>query len=446
MAEAGPLVGREVNLLLRGAVDIWAGGLLRFYLLHIFLLPLLAIIFISVHYYKVAREHFISLPARFEEDPTVDPEEKRIAEERIDLLPNLMIHELMLTSVATFILVLACATFYHAPLEAHADPQVTPLHTEAPWYFLWLQGMLKLGDKTLFGVVLPSVIFGVIFAVPWIHQNRHRLASKRKAALAIGMIFTVMMVILTYMGTPGYGIETPPAQNILSHLAPATHPGPVRELPWDLIETGPDGAMKTYFVSYPEAWASDPQYADRSRFEFIEAATMEPEDEWREILHEFKIEVENAPKLIPPVHGDAALAKVTAEVRQPGLKWLVFTIHWQEIEVDEEGRATEVIPYQRVDIDARTGEPVRDEEGEVVLVTDEVVVFKDADGTRYVVSPDTNERVDVTDTVSWPALVVQGGRVVEEELQLSLRNAYPNLKTSEQTAIVAIHKDANYHR
>jgi len=35
MADAAPLVGREVNLLLRGAPDIGAGGLLRFYLFHV---------------------------------------------------------------------------------------------------------------------------------------------------------------------------------------------------------------------------------------------------------------------------------------------------------------------------------------------------------------------------------------------------------------------------
>src|SRR3972149_3531572 len=60
MAEAAPLVGNELNLLLRGAPDIGAGGLLRFYLGHVILLPLAAILLISVHYYKVAREHSFS--------------------------------------------------------------------------------------------------------------------------------------------------------------------------------------------------------------------------------------------------------------------------------------------------------------------------------------------------------------------------------------------------
>ncbi|MBI3961761.1 MAG: cytochrome b N-terminal domain-containing protein [Deinococcus sp.] len=56
-----PVFADEALLLLRGAPDIGQAGLLRFYLLHVFFLPLLAIIFISVHYYKVVRQR-LTLP------------------------------------------------------------------------------------------------------------------------------------------------------------------------------------------------------------------------------------------------------------------------------------------------------------------------------------------------------------------------------------------------
>jgi quinol-cytochrome oxidoreductase complex cytochrome b subunit len=82
MAEAAPLVGYQTNLILRGSQDISAGGLLRFYLLHVFLLPLVAIIFISVHYYKVSREHSISLPAAIEEGEA-PPEKKAKPKKKI---------------------------------------------------------------------------------------------------------------------------------------------------------------------------------------------------------------------------------------------------------------------------------------------------------------------------------------------------------------------------
>ncbi len=338
MAEAAPGFGNEVNLLLRGAIDIWADGLMRFYLLHVLLMPLLAIIFISIHYYKVAREHSISLPAVVEEGD-MDPAEKKYQEERIDLIPDLLIHEVMLTAFASFLMILAVATFYHAPLEHHADQQITPLHTEAPWYFLWLQGMLKLGGKGLMGIILPTIIFALLFAVPWIDRNPHRLAKRRPVAIGIGVMLTIIFLILTYMGTPGYGIETPPAQDILSHFLPATHPGPFRELDWDTIDTAEGGEQRTYFVSYPDGWEEDPNYADRDKFVFIASLNEEEgqEGEFYDLLREFKAEVEKAAKLIPPSNTSLPLAKVTVENLMPELKWSIWTIQWDEIVTDADG-------------------------------------------------------------------------------------------------------------
>src|SRR5919112_4383674 len=56
MAEAGPGIGNALNLLLRGAPDVGGGTLLRFYLLHIFMMPMLTLILISVHYYAVRKQ------------------------------------------------------------------------------------------------------------------------------------------------------------------------------------------------------------------------------------------------------------------------------------------------------------------------------------------------------------------------------------------------------
>jgi quinol-cytochrome oxidoreductase complex cytochrome b subunit len=63
-AEAAPpaeIVGKNINLLVRGAPTFGPGGLLRWYLLHVLVLPLLTGIFIFVHYYKVVL-HGHSLP------------------------------------------------------------------------------------------------------------------------------------------------------------------------------------------------------------------------------------------------------------------------------------------------------------------------------------------------------------------------------------------------
>jgi hypothetical protein len=231
------MVGNELNLLLRGAPDIGAGGLLRFYLLHVILLPLAAILIISVHYYKVAREHSISLPARFEEG-NVSKDEEKDAKQRIDIIPDLLTHEVFLTVLGIFFLVIATAYFYHAPLENHANPQQTPLDTKAPWYFWWLQGMLKLGDKTLMGIILPTIIVGLLVAVPYIDRNPHRSFFKRPLAVSLGILGVLVLVVLSYMGTPEYGITTPAATRIVQDLAPEEGTGPLRSIPYDQLQPG----------------------------------------------------------------------------------------------------------------------------------------------------------------------------------------------------------------
>ena len=238
MAEAAPLFGREVNLLLRGAPDIGAGGLLRAYLLHIVLLPLAAILVLSIHYYKVGREHGISLPASLEEGD-VAPETKKAAKQRIDYIPDLFTHEVFLTALGLFALVaFVTLTGWHAPLENIADPQVTPLDTKAPWYFWWLQGMLKLGDKTLMGIIVPTLLVGLLIGLPYIDRNPHRSLHRRPLAVGLGLLFVLVILVLSYMGTPEYGIESDPATRIVQDMAPEEGIGPLRAIPFDQLQPG----------------------------------------------------------------------------------------------------------------------------------------------------------------------------------------------------------------
>lgn len=237
MAEAAPLLGNEVNLLLRGTPDIGAGGLLRFYLLHVALLPFVGLLMLSIHYYKVSREHGISLPAKYEEDDLA-PEVQKEANERVDYLPNILTHEIFLTSLGLFVLVFSTTFLYSAPLENIANPQQTPLDTQAPWYFWWLQGLLKLGDKTLMGIILPTILLALLVAVPYLDRNPHRKARKRPFAITLGISAVIAVVILSYMGTPRFKIETPAAARIIQDLAPEEGLGDLRAIPYDQLVPG----------------------------------------------------------------------------------------------------------------------------------------------------------------------------------------------------------------
>lgn len=233
MAEAAPpeVVGTNVNLLLRGAPDIGAGGLLRFYLLHVFALPLVTIVFLFVHYYKVVL-HGHGLPPRMEEIGQ-DTAKRVPVNKRVYFIPDVLTTELMWVGLVSLIMVVMVTWFYHAPLENHANPQSTPLHTVAPWYFLWLQGMLKLGDKILMGVVAPTIIFGFLFIMPYLDVTKSRRYAHRRFSLTLGALSVLALVVLTYMGTPFYGVDSAADQEIIQEMIPDELVGPLRSTPYD---------------------------------------------------------------------------------------------------------------------------------------------------------------------------------------------------------------------
>ena len=128
MADAAPPpeVGKAVALLLKGAPDLGAGGLLRFYLLHVFALPLVAILFLFVHYYKVIR-HGHSLPPGMEAVGE-DNARKVPQDKRVPFLPDIFTNEILWFGLILAAMILPIAlNLYHAPLEHAANAQSTPL-------------------------------------------------------------------------------------------------------------------------------------------------------------------------------------------------------------------------------------------------------------------------------------------------------------------------------
>jgi hypothetical protein len=123
-----------------------------------------------------------------------------------------------------------------APLEHIANPQQTPLDTKAPWYFWWLQGMLKLGDKSLMGIIIPSLLVVLLLAVPYIDRNPNRSFAKRPVAVAIGILGILLLIMLSYMGTPLFGIETPAATRFIQDMSPEEGVGPISEVPFDQLQ------------------------------------------------------------------------------------------------------------------------------------------------------------------------------------------------------------------
>ncbi|MFN8527757.1 MAG: cytochrome bc complex cytochrome b subunit [Anaerolineae bacterium] len=241
MVEAAPpeIVGTNLNLLLRGGPDIGANGLLRFYLLHVLLVPALLFVFTGVHYYKVIVNGHSLPPA--EENIGEDTAKRVPLDKRVYFIPDILTSEILWVAVTSLILVVLVTWFFHAPLENHANPQSTPLGTTAPWYFLWIQGALKLGDKVLWGIIFPTVFLGFLFIWPYVDTAPSRRWAHRRIQLTVGFLIMSSLVVFSYMGLSEFGVVNSADITVMHHMTMEpqhNHMGTLRPIPFDELTPG----------------------------------------------------------------------------------------------------------------------------------------------------------------------------------------------------------------
>ncbi|MCB9450780.1 MAG: cytochrome bc complex cytochrome b subunit [Anaerolineaceae bacterium] len=241
MIEATPpeIVGTNLNLLIRGGPEIGANGLLRFYLVHVLALPALLFVFTGVHYYKVILHGHSLPPSR--ENVGEDTAKRVPLDKRVYYIPDILTSEVMWVAVTTLILIVLCVWFYDAPLENHADPQITPLGTTAPWYFLWIQGALKLGDKVFWGIIFPGIVVGGLAVLPYLDVTRSRRFADRRVMISFGLALISLSSFFSYMGLSKFAVSTSADSEILHELIfpPAhNHIGKLLPIPFDELKPG----------------------------------------------------------------------------------------------------------------------------------------------------------------------------------------------------------------
>ena len=347
MAEASPFIGEQANLIMRGAPELGANGLLRFYLVHVLLLPILLFIFTGVHYYKVII-HGHSLPPQ-SENIGEDTAKRVPLDKRVYFIPDVLTNEIMWIAVTTFILIVLSTWFYHAPLENQADPQVTPLGTTAPWYFLWIQGALKLGDKTFWGVIFPTIAIGALAIIPYLDVAPSRRYAHRRIMLSAAMLLITITTVLSYMGLAQFAVSTAAETTVLHEMTkePAhNHLGLVRPIPFDQMVPGAyttaevgEANPRDAVASFNEAIENNGQM-EALRVELNDAhiATLPtsfrnvPADapvlhhvleEFDHLLHEFELELPNA-------WGAIVITESQADVRR-----IDVIISWDGVEIDQ---------------------------------------------------------------------------------------------------------------
>lgn len=217
IADTIPVIGREITTILRGGPSFGAEGLLRFYLLHIIALPALFLLLLGIHYYRVVRLHGVLVV-----DDTTSTDHARCHNQKsskVRFLPEIPLTELLLSLVGLTILTVAAAWCYDAPLQHHADPLLTPAAVRAPWFFLWLQGALKLGDSFVMGICVPLAALLLLTFFPYFPALTANMSNPwhRKIILVMG---GATLLGLTFLGLPRYGSNLSPAAVILNGFIP----------------------------------------------------------------------------------------------------------------------------------------------------------------------------------------------------------------------------------
>jgi quinol-cytochrome oxidoreductase complex cytochrome b subunit len=245
-----PLVGGQVRELLIGGHGVGEGALLRFYVLHVAVLPSMLILFTIVHFWRVRKDGGLSRPlwklkvkqpeqqlvtigAPPETAPlrvgaasatktyglmefvsgkpifeTIEPDEE---DDSVFSYPYAFFREAIALMV-TVTGIMAISLFFRAPLEELANPAKTPNPAKAPWYFLGLQELVS-HSALIGGVIAPALMVLALLAIPYFDRSPSRRPADRRWAIWIFTTFVVANVILIVIGTffrgPGWAFVPP---------------------------------------------------------------------------------------------------------------------------------------------------------------------------------------------------------------------------------------------
>ncbi|MDX2000682.1 MAG: cytochrome b N-terminal domain-containing protein [Thermoanaerobaculia bacterium] len=250
IAAYAPVVGELTRFVLLGDQVVGQEALIRFYVLHVAVLPVIMTILIGVHFWRIRKDGGLSRPAGADL-PEAQPAFALAREGKLEGLaplaktqkkksfgvlgmvrgpftkvgntpdnmvyswPHLFTAELFVFAL-TVLVVLVMAIGFNAPLEAPADPTHPPNPSKAPWYFLGLQEMVSY-SAFWGGVGIPTLFVLGLLLVPYLDRDprgvgvwfsRHRLLANTLFSLFL-LVNLVLIVIGTFFRGPNWALVTP---------------------------------------------------------------------------------------------------------------------------------------------------------------------------------------------------------------------------------------------
>ncbi len=239
IASSIPIVGPTIRELLLGGRTIEQPTLIRFYVLHVIVLPgMLGALFLY-HMWRIRKDGGLARADRAERlaepavvgpvptktytllgvargtAPTIRARTIEAPDRDVNSVPDLT-RRAAIVALGTIAVLSIVAVLFRSPLEEPANALVTPNPAKAPWYFLWLQeivtdttvriGSFTINGAFIGGVLLPGLLVGLLIGWPWLDRTSSGIAGiwfakdrRRQDVAFLVVVFAVLL--LTFIGT-----------------------------------------------------------------------------------------------------------------------------------------------------------------------------------------------------------------------------------------------------
>ncbi len=189
-----PILGPGLYAMLVGGSQPGTATLVRFYAWHVFGLALALVIVGAWHLFRVRRDGGIAVP----------PPEARRSPQRITRYE--LVRREGLAALLTSALLIVLSFVRPAPLAPAIQEGISAAADgRAPWFFLWVQQLLRLGDPFLWGVLVPLAVLAWLVAIAYLLPTARRVEQgewfppgSRAAQFSVGVI-SIAIVALTLL-------------------------------------------------------------------------------------------------------------------------------------------------------------------------------------------------------------------------------------------------------
>jgi quinol-cytochrome oxidoreductase complex cytochrome b subunit len=233
------VIGKDIRFVLLGDASVGQEALLRFYVLHVAVLPVVATLLIAIHFWRIRKDGGLSRPPEAESKPELsinvqavqlDPKKTyslqglvrgplvkvgNTPENSVYSWPNLLMAELF-AFVVTLSIILVLSLLFNAPLEEPVNAMHPPNPAKAPWYFLGLQEMVSY-SAFWGGVGIPGLFVLMLIIAPYLDRSNQGVgvwfSRKRLFANTVFLTFVIVNIAFIIIGTffrgPNWSFVTP---------------------------------------------------------------------------------------------------------------------------------------------------------------------------------------------------------------------------------------------